>query len=100
MALFNSLFINLLWFPLTFFSLIGACLSNNLVKIAHWLPDSGSVTAGNASTLNDGAAAVLLGSKNIVDRLNTKPLGKILAQTMVGIDPAVMGLGPVSAVDC
>jgi len=55
----------------------------------HWLPESGSVTAGNASTLNDGAAAVLLGS----------PLGKILAQSMVGIDPAVMGLGPVSAVE-
>lgn len=65
----------------------------------HWLPDSGSVTAGNASTLNDGAAAVLLGTNAMVKRLNCKPLAKILAQTMVGIDPSIMGLGPVSAVE-
>jgi acetyl-CoA C-acetyltransferase len=58
----------------------------------------GTVTAGNASGLNDAAAAVLLMSKEKAKELNLEPLGKVRAYATGGIDPAYMGLGPIPAV--
>jgi acetyl-CoA acyltransferase len=57
----------------------------------------GSVTAGNSSTLNDGAAALLLASPEAARRLGKKPLGRIVANASAGVDPRVMGIGPVPA---
>ena len=58
----------------------------------------GSVTAGNASGINDGAAAVLLMSRETAERLNLEPIVKIKAFASGGVDPAYMGLGPVPAI--
>jgi acetyl-CoA C-acetyltransferase len=58
----------------------------------------GTVTAGNASGINDAAAAVLLMSKEKAKELGLEPLGKIRTYSSAGIDPAYMGLGPIPAV--
>ncbi|HLF23641.1 MAG TPA: acetyl-CoA C-acetyltransferase, partial [Burkholderiales bacterium] len=58
---------------------------------------NGSVTAGNASGLNDGAAAVVLASANKVKELGLKPLARIQAFASAGVDPKYMGMGPVPA---
>ncbi|MGM0834757.1 MAG: acetyl-CoA C-acetyltransferase [Bacillota bacterium] len=58
----------------------------------------GSVTAGNASGINDGAAAVVVMSKEKADELGIKPLVKIVANASSGVDPSIMGIGPVTAV--
>lgn len=58
---------------------------------------TGSVTAGNASSLNDGAAAVLLMSADKARELGLPVLGRIVSAAVAGVDPAVMGIGPVSA---
>ncbi len=57
----------------------------------------GSVTAGNASGLNDGAAAVVMMSASKAKELGLKPLARIKAYASSGLDPAIMGMGPVSA---
>ncbi len=57
----------------------------------------GTVTAGNASGLNDGAAAVVLCNKAMLDKLGVSPLAKISAYANAAIDPAIMGMAPVSA---
>ncbi len=59
---------------------------------------TGSVTAGNASPLSDGAAAALVMSKEKADSLGVTPLGYFRSFATVGVDPAVMGIGPVPAV--
>ena len=58
----------------------------------------GTVTAGNASGLNDGAAAVLVMKKDKADELGLKPLVSIVSSSTVGVDPSIMGIGPVPAV--
>jgi acetyl-CoA acyltransferase len=58
----------------------------------------GSVTAGNSSPLSDGAAAALVLSKAKADALGVKPLGYFRAYATVGVDPAIMGIGPIPAV--
>ncbi|VWX63747.1 Acetyl-CoA acetyltransferase [Burkholderiales bacterium 8X] len=58
---------------------------------------AGGVTAGNASGLNDGAAAVMVMSAKTADRLGLKPLGRIASYATTGLDPAFMGMGPVPA---
>lgn len=58
----------------------------------------GTVTAGNASGLNDGAGAVLLASEAMVGRLALTPLARVVSRAAAGVDPAVFGLGPVEAV--
>ncbi|MDD2560972.1 MAG: acetyl-CoA C-acetyltransferase [Eubacteriales bacterium] len=58
----------------------------------------GSVTAGNASGINDGAAFLLLAGEDTVKKLNLKPLAEIVAAGQAGVDPSVMGLGPVPAI--
>ena len=59
--------------------------------------EGGSVTAGNASGLNDGASAVLLASDDAVAKYDLKPKAKILSSAVVGVEPKIMGIGPVGA---
>ena len=58
----------------------------------------GSVTAGNASGINDGAAAVVVSTEERARALGRVPLARVLAYCTTGIDPAIMGMGPVEAV--
>lgn len=58
----------------------------------------GSVTAGNASSINDGAAAVVLMERELAERRGLKPLGRLMAYSFAGVDPKYMGIGPVPAV--
>jgi acetyl-CoA acyltransferase len=60
-------------------------------------PDGGTVTAGNSSPLNAGAACVLIMSEERAKELNLKPKAKIRAMAVAGVDPSVMGIGPVPA---
>ncbi|MCO6042432.1 acetyl-CoA C-acyltransferase FadA [Aeoliella sp. ICT_H6.2] len=62
-----------------------------------FMPGVGTVTAGNSSPLNDGASAVLVMSDQRASELGLKPMAKVLATAVVGVDPAVMGTGPVPA---
>ncbi|MGE0637963.1 MAG: 3-oxoadipyl-CoA thiolase [Bacteroidia bacterium] len=57
----------------------------------------GSVTAGNASGLNDGAAAILLASEDAVKKYNLQPKARIVSSAVVGVEPRIMGIGPVQA---
>jgi acetyl-CoA C-acetyltransferase len=59
-------------------------------------PD-GTVTAGNASGINDGAAALLLATEDAVSRYQLEPLAEIIAHATAGVDPSIMGIGPVPA---
>ena len=62
-----------------------------------FMPGMGTVTAGNSSPLNDGAAALLIMSDEKAAALGLKPLVRVLATAVVGVEPAVMGTGPVPA---
>jgi acetyl-CoA acyltransferase len=62
-----------------------------------FMPEGGSVTAGNSSPLNVGAAALLIMSEEKAKALGLKPLVKIRAMAVAGVDPSVMGIGPVPA---
>ena len=57
----------------------------------------GSVTAGNSSGLNDGAAALLIASDNAIEKLGLTPAARILASAVAGVEPRLMGMGPVPA---
>jgi acetyl-CoA acyltransferase len=57
----------------------------------------GTVTAGNASGLNDGAAATIIASEEAVKKYNLKPLARIVSSAVVGVEPRIMGIGPVEA---
>lgn len=57
----------------------------------------GTVTAGNSSGINDGSAAMLLASEESVRKFDLKPIAKVIAMAVAGVDPAVMGIGPVPA---
>ena len=59
--------------------------------------EGGTVTAGNASGLNDGASAVLVASRSAGDKYQLKPLAKIVSSAVAGVEPAFMGIGPVHA---
>ena len=60
--------------------------------------EGGTVTAGNASTLNDGAACLLIASEAGVEQLGAEPLARVVSTGVAGVDPAHMGIGPVEAV--
>jgi 3-oxoadipyl-CoA thiolase len=60
--------------------------------------EGGTVTAGNASGINDGAAALVIASEEKAQELGIEPLGHFVASAVVGVDPRVMGIGPVPAV--
>jgi acetyl-CoA acyltransferase len=68
-----------------------------LAKLRGAFRNGGSVTAGNASGLNDGAAAVLVASETAVKKYNLKPLARIVSSAVVGVEPRIMGIGPVEA---
>ena len=68
-----------------------------LAKLRPAFKKDGTVTAGNASGLNDGAAAVILASKEAVEKYNLKPIAKVIASAVVGVEPRIMGIGPVPA---
>ncbi|MGH2552467.1 MAG: thiolase family protein [Chitinophagaceae bacterium] len=57
----------------------------------------GTVTAGNSSGINDGSAAMLLASEGAVSKYDLKPLAKIVSMVVAGVDPSIMGIGPVPA---
>jgi 3-oxoadipyl-CoA thiolase len=59
--------------------------------------NGGTVTAGNASGLNDGAAAAIIASDLAVEKYGLKPIAKILSSAVVGVEPRIMGIGPVEA---
>jgi len=59
--------------------------------------ETGSVTAGNSSGLNDGAAATIIASEDAVKKYNLKPLARIVSSAVVGVEPKIMGIGPVEA---
>lgn len=58
----------------------------------------GTVTAGNSSGINDGAAALLLANQSAVDRFNLQPRARLVSMAVAGVDPSIMGIGPVPAV--
>jgi 3-oxoadipyl-CoA thiolase len=59
--------------------------------------DGGTVTAGNASGLNDGAAAMIVASEDALKKYNLNPLARIVSSAIVGVEPRIMGIGPVGA---
>jgi acetyl-CoA C-acetyltransferase len=72
-----------------------------LEKLASLRPafrDGGTVTAGNASGVNDGAAALVIASEDKAERLGIEPLGAYVGSAAAGVDPRLMGIGPVPAV--
>lgn len=68
-----------------------------LSKLRGAFRKDGSVTAGNASGLNDGAAAVIVASASAVEKYGLKPLARIVSSAVVGVEPRIMGIGPVEA---
>lgn len=68
-----------------------------LAKLRPAFKQGGTVTAGNASGLNDGAAALVIMSAEKAQELGIKPMAKILAYASAGVDPAIMGIGPIPA---
>jgi 3-oxoadipyl-CoA thiolase len=68
-----------------------------LAKLQPAFLKDGTVTAGNSSGINDGAAAMLLASEEAVKTYNLKPMARIVSAAVAGVDPAIMGIGPVPA---
>ncbi len=68
-----------------------------LSKLKPAFNKAGTVTAGNASGLNDGAAALLLASEVAIKKYNLKPKARIVSSAVVGVEPRIMGIGPVGA---
>jgi acetyl-CoA C-acetyltransferase len=75
---------------------IGATIEK-LTKLAPVFSKTGTITAGNSSGITDGAAAVVLASEAFIKKNNLKPLARIMAVTSAGVDPRIMGIGPVPA---
>jgi acetyl-CoA C-acetyltransferase len=69
-----------------------------MAKLAPVFSKAGTITAGNSSGITDGAAAAVLASEKFVRENNLKPLARILATTAAGVDPRLMGIGPVPAI--
>lgn len=70
---------------------------DGLAKLKPAFRKDGTVTAGNASGLNDGAAAILLASENALKTYNLKPKARIVSSGVAGVEPRIMGIGPVPA---
>jgi acetyl-CoA C-acetyltransferase len=72
----------------------------SLEKLAALKPafkEGGTVTAGNSSGINDGAAASLLVKESALNKLNLQPMARVVAMAVAGVDPAIMGVGPIAA---
>lgn len=79
----------------------GPRADTSLEKLAKLRPafrEDGTVTAGNSSTLNDGAACLVLAGEEMAEELGRKPLARIVSIGVVGVDPAYMGIGPLIAI--
>ncbi len=68
-----------------------------LAKLKTSFKKDGTVTAGNASGLNDGAASTLLASEQAIKKYNLKPMARIVSSGVIGVEPRIMGIGPVEA---
>lgn len=68
-----------------------------LAKLKPAFAENGTVTAGNASGINDGAAALVLASQEAVEKYGLKPIARVMSSAVTGIEPEVMGLGPIEA---
>ena len=71
---------------------------NDLKKLKTVFKENGTVTPGNSSGINDGAAALLLMSLSEAEKKSIEPMAKIISWASVGVDPSLMGLGPIDAV--
>jgi acetyl-CoA acyltransferase len=69
-----------------------------LAKLKPVFAMGGSVTAGNSSPTNDGAAFAVVMSERMVKQLNVKPIARMMSYAVAGVDPRIMGIGPVAAV--
>ncbi|HEY6303039.1 MAG TPA: thiolase family protein [Terriglobales bacterium] len=69
-----------------------------MAKLAPVFSKTGTITAANSSGITDGSAAVVVASEKFVRQYNLKPLARILAATSAGVDPRLMGIGPVPAI--
>ncbi|HHW03679.1 MAG TPA: acetyl-CoA C-acetyltransferase [Thermoanaerobacterales bacterium] len=69
-----------------------------LSKLKPAFKKEGTVTAGNASGINDGAAALVISSEEKAEELGIKPMAKILSTACIGVEPSIMGIGPVEAI--
>ncbi|MGA3104153.1 MAG: acetyl-CoA C-acetyltransferase [Terriglobales bacterium] len=69
-----------------------------MAKLSPVFSKSGTITAANSSGITDGAAAIVLASEKFVQQNNLRPLARILATTSAGVDPRLMGIGPVPAI--
>jgi acetyl-CoA acyltransferase len=72
--------------------------TESLAQLRPAFKKDGSVTAGNASGLNDGAAALLIASNDAVERFSFKPIARIVGAAVAGVEPRIMGIGPVEAI--
>lgn len=73
---------------------------SSLEKLSQLRPafvKDGTVTAGNSSGINDGAAMLMLCSESMVKKYELKPMAKVISMAVAGVDPAIMGIGPVAA---
>lgn len=73
---------------------------SSMEKLAQLKPafiKEGTVTAGNSSGINDGSAAMLLASQTAVERYGLKPMARVVSMAVAGVDPSIMGIGPVPA---
>jgi acetyl-CoA C-acetyltransferase len=73
---------------------------SSLEKLASLKPafaKDGTVTAGNSSGINDGSAAILLAGEEAVSKYNLKPIARVVSMAVAGVDPSIMGVGPVPA---
>jgi 3-oxoadipyl-CoA thiolase len=73
---------------------------SSLEKLSQLRPafiKDGTVTAGNSSGINDGAAMLLLANESVVEKYHLKPMAKVISMAVAGVDPAIMGIGPVAA---
>ena len=68
-----------------------------LAKLKPSFKENGTITAGNASGINDGAAAVVVVSEDIIEKMSIRPMAEIICFAESGVEPALMGLGPVPA---
>lgn len=75
----------------------GDTTAEKLAKLGAAFRKGGSVTAGNASGINDGASAVLLTNRDAAESMSLKPMARVVASAVAGVDPACMGIGPVPA---
>ncbi|MCP4271722.1 MAG: 3-oxoadipyl-CoA thiolase [Gammaproteobacteria bacterium] len=75
----------------------GTTSLEGLAKLGTPFKENGTVTAGNASGINDGACALLLASESVIEQQGLKPLSRVIAMATSGIEPRVMGIGPIAA---